>query len=122
MSRSASRSTANVRRAEAVQKVLEIEALPKGGLDASAEFYCDYLEDAQALLAQSGTSALVILLPAAGPDHDDWRLALARDLARAHPPKRVNVVGADDDAAKGELLAYLRDAPGMTGQYLQSHE
>lgn len=105
-----------------MQKVLEIGGLPDGGLAASAAFYREFLEDAEALLAETDTDALAILLPAAGPDHDDWRQTLARDLARAHTPKRVNVVGADEDGVKSDLLAYLRDAPGVTGHYLAGHE
>ncbi len=54
-------------------------------------------------------------MPAAPYDHADWRRAVARDLARAYAPKRVNVVGGNDLAA---TLDYLAGAPGVTGQYL----
>jgi hypothetical protein len=105
-----------------MQAVLEIEELPTSGLDASAAFHANHLDKARALLDEPQTTALAIVLPAAGPDHDDWRRTLARDLARAATPKRVNVIGGSDRGAIDETLAYLRDAPGVTGQYLATHE
>jgi hypothetical protein len=105
-----------------VQAVLVIDALPAGGIDAAATFHAQHLAQARALIADPGTDALAIALPAAGPDHDDWRRTLARDLARAHSPKRVNVVATRDPCARAAMLAYLGDAPGVTGQYLAAHE
>lgn len=91
-------------------------------MEASAKFHQGSLQAVEDLLARSDTQALAIVFASVGSDHDDWRRTLARDLARAHAPKRVNVVSADDPVKKGEMLAYLRDAPGVTGQYLQTHE
>ena len=105
-----------------MQALLEIGSLPESGLDASAYFATHHLPAAQDMLSNADNRALVILLPAAGPDHDDWRRALARDLARKYTPMRVNVVARGSDAATRETLAYLRDAPGVTGQYLGCHE
>ena len=105
-----------------MQAVLAIDELPESSLDASTAFHSQHLASARALLEEPETSALAIALPPAGPDHDDWRRALARDLARAHTPKRVNVVGASGKAARNALLAYLGDAPGVTGQYLAGHD
>ena len=105
-----------------MQAVLTVEELPESGIEASTAFVADHLDTARAMLAVPDTFALVIVLPSAGTDHDDWRRTVARDLARAHTPKRVNVVGASDPEAARELLAYLRDAPGVTGQYLAAHE
>lgn len=104
-----------------VQAELRIEALPPAPLDAAAEFHRAQLDHARELLA-SDIDTLAIVLPAAPKDHDDWRRALARDLARAYAPKRVNVVGGSDTAAISAMLAYLRDAPGITGQYLPLHD
>lgn len=105
-----------------MQAVLEVEGLPDSSIEASAALYFDHLEKARAMLARDGVTALAIVLPAAGPDHNDWRRTLARDLARVHTPKRVNVIGGDGEAATAPLLDYLRDAPGVTGQYLVAHE
>ncbi|WP_416227624.1 Rossmann fold domain-containing protein [Qipengyuania sp. ASV99] len=105
-----------------MQVVLEIAHLPQNGIDASADFMQNHLPRARALLAEKETAALAIVLPAAGVDYDDWRRTLARDLARAHAPKRVNVIGADGADAASAMLAYLGDAPGVTGQYLAAHE
>lgn len=105
-----------------MQTVLTIETLPQSGISASVAFAQEHLSTARELLEEDGTAALAIVLPNAAPDHDDWRRTLARDLARAYTPKRVNVVAAGDLAAADPMLAYLRDAPGVTGQYLAAHE
>lgn len=101
-----------------MQVVLTVEALPDAPLAASAAVFERHLEEAETMLAGEGVTALAIVLPRAGTDHDDWRLALARDLARGHAPQRVNVVGGGDEKARGETLAYLADAHGITGQYI----
>jgi hypothetical protein len=95
------------------QAVLDCRALPDDALGAAARFHAEYLPQAAGLL--EGAEALVIVMPIAPYDHADWRRAVARDLARAHAPKRVNVVGGNDVAA---TLEYLANAPGVTGQYL----
>jgi undecaprenyl diphosphate synthase len=48
--------------------------------------------------------------------------ALARDLARAATPKRVNVVAGAPGEARAAALHFLSDASGVTGQYLVCHE
>ncbi len=105
-----------------MQAVLEIAQLPQRSIDASAAFMQTHLKAATELLKKPETDALAIVLPAAGPDHDDWRRSAARDLARAYAPQRVNIVGARLAEKAQPLLAYLRDAPGVTGQYLAAHE
>ena len=104
-----------------MQAVLVIDSLPEGAVDAARAFYDQHLDGVQKAMEGDG-SALAIVLPTAPRDHDDWRRALARDLARAHAPKRVNVVGTSDETRCETMLAYLRDAPGVTGQYLAGHE
>ncbi|UIP06294.1 hypothetical protein LY632_11420 [Erythrobacter sp. SDW2] len=95
------------------QVVLDCCALPGNALEAAARFHADYLPQLAGLL--DGAESLVIVMPPAPYDHADWRRAVARDLARAHAPRRVNVVGGNDAAA---TLEYLARAPGLTGQYL----
>ncbi|MBV7259552.1 Rossmann fold domain-containing protein [Erythrobacter crassostreae] len=104
-----------------MQAVLTVESLPVSGIAASAAFFSDYLEQAKIMLAAADTTALAIVLPEAGTDHDDWRRSLAGDLAREYTPKRVNVIGAKDQLAAKALIDYLRDAPGVTGQYCPAH-
>ncbi len=106
----------------AEQVVQTIDDLPDGPLAAAAAYFADYHAASLDMLSADKVDALAIMLPAAGLDHDDWRRTLARDLARAHTPKRANVVGVSDSAAEQEMLAYLRNAPGVTGQYLAAHE
>jgi hypothetical protein len=95
------------------QAVLDCSALPDNALGAAAWFHAEYLPQVAGLL--EGAESLVIVMPTALYDHADWRRAVARDLARAHAPKRVNVVGGNGVAA---TLEYLARAPGVTGQYL----
>ena len=103
-----------------MQAELRIDALPEAPLDAAAAFHRTHLDRARERL-QGEADALAVILPPAPTDHDDWRRALARDLARAYAPKRINVVGGEEGEALSSMLAYLRDAPGITGQYLPLH-
>ena len=85
-------------------------------LEAAAEFGTRHVPTARGHAGQGGDVAIV--LPAASYDHADWRRAAARDLARDCAPQRVNIVAGDDGAAVASALAYLENAPGVTGQYL----
>lgn len=105
-----------------MQAVLTIRDLPTDGLSASRTFYDGHIHEAVELLDQGTNEALAIVLPVAGSDHNDWRRTLARDLARAYTPKRVNVVGGVAGAERDAIVAYLEGAPGVTGQYLAAHE
>ncbi|QUL39213.1 Rossmann fold domain-containing protein [Erythrobacter sp. JK5] len=104
------------------QAVQIVEDLPDRAIDAAAAFFSNHLVESRRLLADDQTDSLAIVLLPMPHHHDDWRRSLARDLARAHAPSRVNVVGATAGEAREEMLAYLRDAPGVTGQYLAAHE
>ncbi len=105
-----------------MQRQLETGSLPEAPLDAATAFMAFHLEAARALLADPATDALAIILPPAGHDHRDWRLALARDLAREAAPGRVNIVAGAPGAGRDQALRFLADAPGVTGQYLVCHE
>ncbi|MHA7818950.1 MAG: Rossmann fold domain-containing protein [Erythrobacter sp.] len=104
------------------QRFYEISDLPDSAVLASAAFMSDHLEPARALIGQGAEDSLAIILPAAPSDHRDWRRTLARDLARAHAPARVNVIGGSDADTCAALLHYLASAKGVTGQYLETHE
>ncbi len=108
--------------AERVQRQLDVGLLPEAALDAATAFMALHLEAARALLAEPATTALAIVLPPAPYDHRDWRLALARDLAREATPRRVNVVAGQPGEALAASLRFLADAPGVTGQYLVCHD
>ena len=101
---------------------LEATSLPDSALDAASAFMAFHLEAARALLARPDCDALAIILAPAGHDHADWRLALARDLAREAAPKRVNLVAGSPGPAREATLRFLADAPGVTGQYLVCDE
>lgn len=100
----------------------EVGLLPDSALDAAGAFMAFHLEAARALLGQPDCAAMAIILPPAAHDHRDWRLALARDLAREAAPVRVNVVAGPPGEARDATLRFLADAPGVTGQYLVCHE
>lgn len=105
-----------------MQRQLEIGRLPENALGAQTAFMALHLEAARAALADPATTALAIILPPAPRDHRDWRLALARDLAREAAPRRVNIVSGHPGEALSATLRFLADAPGVTGQYLVCHE
>ena len=105
-----------------MQRQIEVAALPDGALDAAGTFMAFHLEAARAVLADPDCTALAIVLPPAGHDHRDWRLALARDLAREAAPRRVNLVAGPAGSGREELLRFLAQAPGVTGHYLVCHE
>jgi len=109
-----------------MQRQLEIGLLPDGALDAQTAFMALHLEAARVALADPATTALAIVLPPAAHGHRDWRLALARDLAREaaarEVPGRVNIVSGHHGEALAATLRFLADAPGVTGQYLVCHE
>lgn len=104
------------------QRVFTVEHLPADGLAAGAAFFAEHLSGARAAIEGADIKALAIVLPPAGPDHTDWRTALARDLARAYTPKRVNVVAGEEGGELDALLAYLGNAPGVTGHYCEVHD
>lgn len=105
-----------------MQSELVFDSLSENSLDAHADFVVKNLPAVRARLSEDDVSALVIVLPPAGRDHDGWRRAVAGDLAREYAPKRVNIVSGQPGEALSKLLIYLRDAPGVTGHYAQAHE
>ena len=105
-----------------MQRQLEVTLLPDSALDAQTAFMALHLEAARALLADPETTSLAIILPPASHDHRDWRLALARDLAREVAPRRANIVSGHPGEARNDVLRFLADAPGVTGQYLVCHD
>ena len=95
------------------QAVLRVGQLPDDPLGAAAAFHAR-------LPAMPDSADAVLLFNPAEPAHRDWRLAAVRDLARAAAPsRRVNAVVGTDEAALAEVLAYLADAPGVTGQIFE---
>lgn len=104
------------------QRFYEVDDLPDSAIEASAAFMADHLAPVRAAIGSGADDSLAIILPAVPSDHRDWRRSLARDLARAHAPARVNVIAGDDADRLGAILHYLASAKGVTGQYLETHE
>jgi hypothetical protein len=105
-----------------MQRQIAVAALPDSPLDAASAFMAFHLEAARAMLADPATTGLAIVLPPAGHEHRDWRLALARDLAREAAPNRVNVIAGPPGEGRAATLGFLANAPGVTGHYLVCHE
>lgn len=95
------------------QRVLRVTGLPASPLDAAAHFHAAWLPQARGLSAD-----LVLVLPAAGHDHRTWRLAMVQELAREAAPYRVNAVAGDGEQTIADTVAWLAQAPGVTGQLL----
>ena len=100
-----------------MQAVLHIANLPEAALDAAAVFHGAPLAEARAALA-GACDALALVFPPAPHDHAGWRKAAVADLARAAAPKRVNALAGSDPGAISAALAWLENAPGITGQLL----
>jgi hypothetical protein len=95
-------------------QVVRVGRLPDRAIEAAAAFHARVLAE---VLAQDGED-LVLLFPPAPFDHRAWRLAAVQDLARHAAPARVNGVEGDDEQAIAATLAWLEQAPGVTGQLL----
>ena len=98
------------------------DAWRDGASEAHHDFLVDHADAFQSELADPNIQSLVIIMPVIDETHDDWRRAIARDLARKYAPKRVNIIGIKPTSQLDEILAYLENAPGVTGQYLCAHE
>ncbi|EAQ29522.1 hypothetical protein NAP1_02080 [Erythrobacter sp. NAP1] len=96
--------------------------LPQGALNAHTFFVSQMLPIVREAIEDAACLSLTVALPPAGSDHDGWRKSLAGDLARTYAPKRVNIAGGEPGAALDRVLDYLKDAPGVTGHYVQAHD
>ena len=98
------------------------QALGLNSLEAHAAFMRDDLASVKSQMEGEGVSSLPIVLPPAPSEHDAWRQAIAGELARAYTPKRVNIAAGAKGEALDTVLTFLRDAPGVTGHYVQAHD
>lgn len=93
-----------------------VDDLPAQPLAAAGVFNQHWLPRIEAVLA-AGEDVMVTLAPA-DYRHREWRRAVAAGLARAHAPRRANLV-AGTPLALDAFLPFLAAAPGITGQYLE---
>ena len=91
-------------------------------LEAHAAFFAVELPSVRQAMEYPGLNSLTIVLPPAPTEHDAWRRAIAGDLARAYAPKRFNIAAGAKGEALDKVCEYLRDAPGVTGHYVQAHD
>ena len=98
--------------------IIEVGDLPADPLAAASAFHRDRLSPVRDALFAGRDVALI--LPFADHTHTEWRRSAVAMLARAHAPRRVNMVAGGAGAAV-PIVAYLEQAPGVTGQYLPAH-
>lgn len=104
----------------ATQVILTVDDLPDDALGAASAFHAGHVA-AVRNAAANGAASIVLVLPPAPIDQTDWRRAAVRDLARALAPVRVNMVAGHAGPRLEDTLAYLGNAPGVTGHYLPLH-
>lgn len=107
-------------RGGAAQVIVTVDDLPGDALGAASAFHARHVAAVREAAA-NGAGSIVLVLPPAPVDHTDWRRAAVRDLARALAPVRVNLVAGEAGPSLDETLAYLANAPGVTGHYLPLH-
>ena len=93
-----------------------VDDLPVEPLAAAGVFHQHWLPHIESLL--EGGEDVMVALGSADHTHREWRLAVAAGLARAHAPRRINIVAGEQEALDA-IERYLSDAPGLTGQYLE---
>lgn len=98
-------------------KRVVVDDLPPEPLAAAGVFHQHWLPHVEALLA-GGEDVLVALGPA-DHTHREWRRAIAAGLARAHAPRRVNVIAGEAGEALHACEDFLSRAEGVTGHYLE---
>ncbi|MGB3738749.1 MAG: Rossmann fold domain-containing protein [Pontixanthobacter sp.] len=102
-----------------MQHILFTDGCPAKAIEAAAWFHeCRVQEVARLLGDTRQLASIVIVLPRATYDHNDWRVAAARDLARRYAPRRINIVAGEPGSVLTETCDYLERAAGVTGQYL----
>ncbi len=98
-------------------KRIAVDDLPDDALAAAGLFHQHWLSHIEQQLDDD--LDVVITVPAADHTHREWRRAIIAGLARKHTPRRVNMV-AGKGAALDATVVYLAEAPGVTGQYLET--
>jgi hypothetical protein len=102
--------------ANSPMKRIVIDDLPEDPLAAASVFHQHWLPHAKSAL-EAGED-VVLIFAEADFTHEAWRLAAVQGLARSFAPRRINAVTGSDKSLAA-MTAYLDDAPGVTGQYLQ---
>ena len=95
-------------------RVIRVEDLPESPLAASAHFHAAILP----ILEVERGDVVTLVLPEADHTHRGWRVAALGALARALAPARINAVAGGDAPAQAQAIAFIEQAPGLTGQVL----
>ncbi|KWV94402.1 Rossmann fold domain-containing protein [Erythrobacter sp. AP23] len=98
-------------------KRIAVDGLPDDPLAAAGVFHQHWLAHVEDILASE--EDVMLAMPVADHTHREWRIAIVAGLARKHAPRRINMV-AGEGGAVDATEAYLANAPGITGQYLET--
>ncbi len=98
-------------------KRISVDGLPDDPLAAAGVFHQHWLAHVEQVLGLGDD--VTIMSPSADYSHREWRLAVVAGLARKHAPRRVNMIAGEAEAAEA-TAAYLAEAAGITGQYLET--
>ncbi|HEU4650861.1 MAG TPA: hypothetical protein VFS49_05545 [Croceibacterium sp.] len=99
--------------------ITPIDNLPSDPLDAAALFHADHLPKIRHNTGAIRPSNIVLVFEPAGSEHHAWRLAAIQGLAREFAPIRANAVVGNEKDSLDDAIAFLHDAPGVTGQLLE---
>ena len=96
-------------------RIVSARGLAEAPLDAAAEFHAHVIPAVRAAIAEG--EAVCIMFDPADHTHRAWRVAVVQALAREATPARINAIAAAGDETCVSTLAYLEQAPGVTGQH-----
>lgn len=95
-------------------RVIRVDDLPEAPLAAAAHFHASIVP----AIAAQRAAVVTLVLPAADHTHRGWRVAALGALARVLAPARINAVAGGDAQAQAHAIAFVEQAPGLTGQLL----
>jgi hypothetical protein len=95
-------------------RVIRVDGLPEAPLAAAAHFHAAIVP---AIEAQDAP-VVTLVLPEADHTHRGWRVAALGALARVLAPARINAVAGGDPHQQARAIAFIEQAPGLTGQLL----
>lgn len=99
--------------------VVTVSGLPDEPGAAAAAFHAQWGAQLRSdIAAAEDPVQITIIFEHASHEHKGWRLAAVQDLARMAAPGRVNALVAADAADAARAVAYLENAPAVTGQML----
>ena len=103
--------------ADGMAATLHIANLPASATQAAKAYYAAWADKVEQAVLEAG-GCLTLRFDPAARDHQAWRRAAVADLARGHAPIRINAVAGPQGPAFDQVVVWLENAPGITGQLL----